>query len=287
MAVALRNYISLAKVRLSLAVALSAVTGYFIAGGTDLSQLIITFLGVIVLSGGSAALNQYTESDIDLLMERTRKRPLPSGIITKNEALRALILLIISGLALLSINGLKPALLGLLTLILYNFVYTPLKKKSIYSVVPGALVGAIPPLIGASSAGASLINRELLTFSLFIFLWQLPHFWLIVIKYGKDYNRAGFETLAKHMDEKKIRNLIFSWVLASTLLLFTLFTIWDLQNPALIILFALINLIFILLFRHYLFSHDGSENIKFAFILINSFSLIIMALFIAGSVFGR
>ena len=146
----------LTKYKLSLAVTLSAVTGYFISGNGYQSSFLALLSGIFLLTSGAAALNQFTERGSDALMERTRNRPIPSNRIDPLQAFYISIFLIAAGLIILSFSGIVPVLLAALAIILYNLVYTKLKKISVLSVVPGALVGALPPLIGYTSAGAAL-----------------------------------------------------------------------------------------------------------------------------------
>ena len=278
-----RSYADLTKYKLSAAVTLSAVTGYFLSGNKVEVSFFLVAAGVFFLSSGSAAMNQYTESVTDSIMKRTSKRPIPSKMISGKNALFASILLYAAGSILIMCTGLAPFLLGALNVILYNVVYTRLKKITPLSIVPGALVGAIPPLIGFTASEATSLNTGIIGFSLFMFLWQLPHFWLIIIKYREEYNAAGFATIAKYMNDKQIRNLIFFWVLFSTCLIFMFFIISDIPGKALPALFLFLNVTFILLFHRLLFASKYEGQVKGAFILINSFSLLIMILFIAAS----
>ncbi len=276
----------LTKYKLSLAVVLSALTGYFLNSNTFDSKLLFLAGGVFFLSSGAAALNQYTERYSDALMERTRYRPVPSKRIPEQAAIIVSIILIVSGALFLYINGIMPLLLGLVNVFMYNLVYTRLKKKSLFSIIPGALVGAIPPLIGFSSAGGSLNHPYILAFSAFMFLWQLPHFWLLLIKYGNEYNAAGFATLSNILAEREIRQLVFLWVVFSTSLLLVFFALTDSFGSGIFVPAALLNILFIFLFHHLLFRKESAGEIKGAFIVINLFSLAVMLLIIGASIFN-
>jgi heme o synthase len=280
----IRLYADLAKYKLSAAVTMSAVTGYFLSGNKPNGTMFIIAAGVFFLSSGSASMNQYTESDADSIMKRTSNRPIPAKKIPANNAILASIFFFTAGSILLLFCGFLPFLLGALNAFLYNVVYTRMKRITPFSIIPGALVGAIPPLIGFSASGVSFMNPGIIGFSLFMFLWQLPHFWLIIIKYGEEYNAAGFATIAKYLNDRQIRNLIFFWVLFSTCLIFLFFLISEIPGKALPALFLLLNVTFILMFHRLLFNTKYKGQIKGAFILINSFSLLIMFLFIAASV---
>lgn len=276
----------LTKYKLSLAVALSSVTGYFLYSNNTDQSLLFVATGVFLLSSGAAALNQYTERKTDSLMERTGDRPLPSHRITESSALLISFVLMTSGCIILLFNGPVPFFLGILNVILYNLIYTRLKRKTILAIIPGALVGAIPPMIGFSSAGGNLVHPYILAFSGFMFLWQLPHFWLLIIKYGKEYNAAGFATISDWLSEREIRMLVFFWVLFSTSLLLLFFVVADTPPYAIFVPVILLNILFIILFYRLLFITESEGEIRGAFIVINLFSLALMILIIGASIFN-
>ncbi|MFN8242023.1 MAG: protoheme IX farnesyltransferase [Bacteroidales bacterium] len=275
----------LVRLRLSLAVTFSAVTGYFIHQPTSLDRLPLVIAGVFLLASASTVFNQISERDYDSKMERTRTRPLPGSIISTGRALLIAVSLLVSGTLVLLPAGIVPALLGLLTIVIYNVIYTRLKRVTHLAVVPGAVVGAIPPLIGYTAAGTDSLNPGILVFATFMFMWQLPHFWLIIIKYRDDYARAGFRTITDSYPEKKIRLLIFTWVLLSSILIMGSSLSGIIFGKDLNILLVTTNILFIFLFRHYLFARDGKTSTTPAFILINSFSLVLMLIFIFNSIF--
>lgn len=280
----IRLYADLAKYKLSAAVTFSAVTGYFLSGNKPDGTFLLIAAGVFLLSSGSASMNQYTESDADSLMKRTSNRPIPAKRILPKYAILVSILFFSLGGILLLLTGIMPFLLGGFNVVIYNVVYTRLKRITPLSIIPGALVGAVPPLIGYSATGLSFMNPGIIGFSLFMFLWQLPHFWLIILKYGEEYNAAGFATISKYLNDRQIRNLIFFWVLFSTCLIFLFFIISEIPGKLLPALFLFMNVTFILLFHRLLFNRKYNGQTKGAFILINSFSILIMFLFIAASV---
>lgn len=277
-------YSDLIKYKLSLAVVLSSVTGYFISGEDISIRLLYLASGVFFLATGAAVLNQYSERRIDLLMDRTKRRPIPSGEISEKKALLIASFLFSSGILFLAQNGILPLILGILNVVFYNLVYTLLKRTTVLSIIPGAVVGAIPPLIGYSSAGGSLASVDIITFSIFMFLWQIPHFWLIIIKYGEEYRKAGLATISSYLNDIQIRKLVFYWVLVSSTLLLIFFLITDMLASQYLILFSLLNMTFILLFHRKLFGNKDFQQVRGAMILINSYGLLIMVLLIAGSV---
>jgi protoheme IX farnesyltransferase len=148
-------------------------------------------VGTALLAAGASVLNQYQERDLDALMERTRRRPLPAQRVRPEQALRVGVLLALAGLIVL-VGWTTPlaALLGASTVAIYLGAYTPLKTRTTLNTVVGAVAGALPPLIGWSAATGEL---ESPAWSLFLiqFLWQFPHFWAIAWLYRDDYARAG------------------------------------------------------------------------------------------------
>jgi protoheme IX farnesyltransferase len=273
----------LVKYKLSLAVTLSAMTGYFISGMAVTISFILLLIGIFLLSSGAAALNQFTEKISDANMERTMNRPIPGERISAGSALNISVFLLVAGSAFLLNAGITPFLLGLLAVLLYNLVYTGLKKVTLLSVIPGALVGAIPPLIGFTAAGGILPQHEIILFSIFMFLWQLPHFWLILIRFGKEYRKAGFKTFSEGFTGKRIRGLVFIWIILTTSLLALFSARGLIFNRILNLALIVSNLFFILLFYSILFGKDENRSVRASFILINSFSIIVMIFFIANS----
>lgn len=282
----------LTKWKLSLAVAFSAVTGYLIYDGTAGDGLPMVAIGngllnvaagVFLLSAGAAALNQYTERKSDALMDRTAGRPLPSGRMTKVTAAGVALFLIVSGSLLLWSSGLLPLMLGMANVLLYNVVYTGLKKVTALAIIPGALVGAVPPLIGYTAAGGVMTDSVILLFSLFMFLWQMPHFWLLLVRYGSEYEKAGIRTIYGSMSSGQINRLILIWIAGSSLLLWVLSGIFMPFSVPVALLLLVLNIAFIAAFRRIIKASDSETRPKNAFILINSFSLLIMVILIAAT----
>jgi protoheme IX farnesyltransferase len=276
-------YGDLVKYRLSLAVTFSSVTGYFIARNTLESSLFFLIPGVFFLASGSAVLNQYTESEYDALMTRTNQRALPQHMITGRAALLIAAALFCTGILFLSLTGFISLTLGLFNVLLYNVVYTRLKRVTALAIIPGSVVGAIPPLIGYQAAGPTIMSYEILFFSGFMFLWQLPHFWLILLKYHEEYEKAGFVTLFQHATGQQIRILVFFWVLITTMMLIIFSIAGNAFDNHLSLVFIPLNIIFIFSFYYSLFNKTKKNEIRGSFILVNTFSILIMILFIINS----
>jgi len=276
-------FAGLIKYKLSFAVTFSAVTGYLIFRSEPGLSILTLTIGVYLLTSGAAALNQYSERKYDAIMGRTRLRPIPQDKIDHSKALIISVALLFTGSVTLLMSGIVPFFLGLLNIFLYNFIYTRLKRITPFALIPGALVGAIPPLIGYTCAGGIKPDPQIILFSSFMFLWQLPHFWLILIRYRDEYQLAGFKNFSKTLVGNKSRILVFVWVFVSSLLLF-FFSVTGAVFSRQINMFLIpLNMIFILLFYRLLFTTSEEKDVKGAFILINSFSLIVMILFILNS----
>jgi len=273
----------LTKWKLSLAVAFSAVTGYLVFAGDAGGSLIVVAAGVFLLSSGAAALNQYTERTSDALMTRTAGRPLPSGRMTPVTASMVAVIMLASGSLLLGFSGLVPLMLGLANVILYNVAYTGLKKVTSLAIIPGALVGAVPPLIGYTAAGGGVTDTVIILFALFMFLWQMPHFWLLLVRYGSEYERAGIRTIYGSLSTGKINRLVLVWITGSSLLLWILAGMFLPFEVPVAVLLLVLNVAFIAAFARIIKVPDAEGRSRNAFILINSFSLLIMLILIAAS----
>jgi len=213
----LRSLLELTKARITFFVTLSVATGYLLFAGQLEAAMLMPMAGVFLLSCGSAALNQLQEWRIDAQMARTKNRPIPAGRIAPEWALLLVILLIGAGLYLLALveHHVYVVLgLGVFSVLWYNGVYVLLKRVTAFAVVPGALLGAIPPVIGWCAAGGVVTDVGMLEVAFFFFLWQIPHFWLLSILYGREYEAAGMPTPSRYLDEGQFRRVTFVWILA-------------------------------------------------------------------------
>jgi protoheme IX farnesyltransferase len=209
------SVLALCKPGVSLLAAFSALAGFMLASPEPSWRLVIPSAGVLLLAGGAGAFNQYQERVTDGRMERTKGRPIPSGRIAPRRALKLAVLLMLLGLAVLGSGGPGAALLGILAVAWYNAVYTPLKKSSPFAAVPGALTGAFPPAIGWLCGGGGLGDPRLYALCLILFAWQVPHFWLIVLDRGGEYEEAGLPGLTEILTDAQVRRVISHWVLGT------------------------------------------------------------------------
>lgn len=210
----LRILLELSKVRIAVLSTASAVAGYFLAARGLSPDVLAVIAGVFVLASGAAALNQVQEPDIDARMRRTADRPIPSGRISRGQALVIALSLIVLGLALLDGHGLAP-LFGALTVLWYNGVYTPLKRVSAFAAIPGGVVGALPPVIGWVAGGGAPTDPRIIAVAFFFFVWQVPHFWLLLLRFGDDYARAGLPTLTRIFSRAQLSRIVYVWMIAT------------------------------------------------------------------------
>jgi len=192
-----RSYLELLKPRLSLLVSFSCAFGFILSSSDSVNWLKLTLitLGGFLLSGASVTINQYLEQKEDSLMNRTKGRPLPTGRISPSSALIFAAIVMTASLVILFIAA-NPLTtwLSLLSMVLYSFVYTPLKKVGPIAVFVGAIPGALPPLLGWI-ANTGVISYEALVIFGIQFIWQFPHFWAIAWVSDEDYRKAGFRLL--------------------------------------------------------------------------------------------
>jgi protoheme IX farnesyltransferase len=199
----IKDYIALTKPRITWLILMSTGVGYFFgaqkglqgSSGWHLLTLLHTIIGTGLIASGTAALNQWYERKADGMMRRTQARPLPSGRLQPGPALIFAIAISLAGFTELWF-GANPlaALLGLITLLTYLFIYTPLKQRSPHSTTFGSVPGAMPPLIGFAAASGTLTWDAWVLFAI-LFLWQFPHFYAIAWMYKEDYARAGIRML--------------------------------------------------------------------------------------------
>jgi heme o synthase len=191
------DYVALAKPRLNFLVVVSALAGYAMAGGNtlDIVKVLCTVVGTGLVASGASAFNQLIERETDRLMNRTRLRPLPDERLQPAEALVFSTVMSLAGLAVLAlaVNVLSAAV-AFTTLVTYVVVYTPLKRRSSFATVIGAIPGALPPVIGWAAAQNAITPGAWVLFGI-VFLWQLPHFLAIAWIYREDYARAGLPML--------------------------------------------------------------------------------------------
>ena len=275
-----KTVLKLMKLKVSVAVTFTAIAGFIMFSNTISIDILALMIGVLLLSSGSSALNQVQEAQYDAIMPRTSMRPIPSGLLTRVQAFVFSVLFIVVGSILLYVAyGYMPMLLGLFNVLWYNGIYTPLKRKTAFAVVPGSLVGAIPALIGWTAAGGYVFASTIVFVGLFLFIWQVPHFWLLMLKYGEEYKQAGFKTITGTFHVFTMPKIIFVWVLCTSFssLIVPLF-LAKLSVGFFLLVFVL-NLVFISLFIQMAFNSQKPISFRRSFIGINVYMMVFMRFF--------
>jgi len=290
-AYSLREWVSLlldlGKIKISLLATLSTATGYLLATGKITTQMFVPTAAVFLLACGSCALNQYQEREIDQWMERTKSRPIPSGRLNPETALRISLGLILFGaLTLFFGAGTLTLALGLFAVLWYNLIYTPLKQKTAFAAVPGALVGAIPPALGWVAGGGELLDPRIGGIALFFFIWQIPHFWLLLLGASKDYENAGVPSITKIFSTEQIKRIVFGWLL-STGVASLIIPLFGFLNSLIfyILLMAAVSWLFwntIIFLR----SHDDKDSLRATFIKLNIYAVLVTSLLSVDRLLG-
>lgn len=279
-----KSLLQLGKPQIILPVTLSALTGYVLHQGAFAGPWLAMAAGVLLLSSASAVINQAQEAGTDRLMERTRMRPIPAGKVGKKTAWLLATILAVAGFSLLWFGcGMLPAWLALFTLLWYNGIYTPLKKFTAFAVIPGSLVGALPPVIGWTAAGGDPWHPHILMVAFFFFVGQIPHFWLIMMRYGPDYELAGFPTLGRIFSQRQVHALTLGWIVATAMaaLLLMLFGVIVTTFFSAVLLLGTLGLL--LSFLPWFNRREESIQSGPAFRNINLFYLLVMLVLIGDA----
>jgi heme o synthase len=267
-------FFQLIKVTVTLPVTFLAFIGFCLFRLSFGGEVWLLCTGIFLLAGSASALNQILEKKYDALMPRTKQRPIPSGNIGLKDAWIIVIILGLTGIAILAQFNAIAVLLGFITLFWYAGVYTFLKRKTGFAVIPGALTGALPPLIGWVAAGGKIADPLIVYTALFVFIWQIPHFWLLILIYGEEYRQAGFPTLYDYFNDHQIRIGTFLWIILSVLYAILFLVI----RSNLLLSISLLSILILLLVLVYmnLFMERGLKKIKLTFHLVNAFMLLFL-----------
>jgi protoheme IX farnesyltransferase len=232
----MNDYSLLIKTKLSLTVVITSLLGYLIVakGSFNLTTLTLLFFGGFLTTASANAINEVLEKDFDALMNRTLSRPLAAGRMKISEAVLFAGIACLFGISFLAMINPLSAILGMISFIVYSFVYTPLKRYSTIAVAIGAIPGALPVLIGCTAFEGQF---SILSIGLFLiqFIWQFPHFWSIGFLGFDDYKKAGYKLLPIEENGSIARNLGINCVFY-TLLIFPILGIiyfyYDSSNVA-------------------------------------------------------
>ncbi len=278
----LKILLELGKMRISLPIALSALTGYILYTESFDVQSFYLSAGVFLMACSSSALNHWQERKTDAQMPRTKNRPIPSGKISAKSGFIIALAFAVSGSLILWVSNPPMALiLSWATLFFYNLVYTPLKKISAFAVIPGSMVGALPPMIGWTAAGGSLTSEMILIVATFFFIGQIPHFWLLLLLFGDQYKLAGLPSLNQIFSNTQIKRITYSWILttsaAALLVIFFIFNNATLTFILLLYTFYLLASLSISILR------ESDFKVRPVFYKLNFLYLFMMFFLIADS----
>ena len=278
--------LELTKYRISLFSTLSAGAGFMLAKQGMTAGILVPVFGVLFLACGSCALNQYQERKLDKLMDRTRNRPLPSGKLSPGICLLVSMSSMLTGATILAYGADLTALgLGIFAVLWYNGVYTFLKQRTAFAAIPGALIGAIPPALGWVSGGGSLTDPRIWVVGCFFFIWQVPHFWLLLLNFGKDYENGGLPSLTRIFTSAQIRRMTFVWVFATAVIsvIVPLFGVVKSQT----VIWSLFAAGFWLVLKTsgILRANNRGSRFPLNFKIINTYVLVVMFLFTLDKLF--
>ncbi len=281
----IRDYLELGKIKIMIPVSLTGFTGFFIYNPVLSFRILLVSLGILLLGISASVLNQIQEADLDSRMERTQNRPIPSQRIKPQQALIFLLCNLIAGIVLIySAGNLTAALIGLIAIGWYNGIYTYAKKITAFAVFPGAVTGALPPLIGWVAAGGGLWDKPIVFLEFLFFTGQIPHFWLLILKYGEEYEKAGLPSLTKVMSRGQISRLTFTWVLTSAIAALFLCYFQIIQTKIIIFFLLAASAFLIWQFSGLLKIPGNKDNCRKYTVLLDSYYLLVLILLVSDMI---
>jgi protoheme IX farnesyltransferase len=227
------RWLQLVKIRISLLAAVSSFIGYMIYSNTPDIDAMEVSLGVFFLACGAGAMNHYQDRFVDRLFSRTRNRPLPGKLISPPRVLFFSACLMFLGLAViyLSRSSHWAWLTGMAAVLCYNGLYTPLKKRTNLAMIPGMFCGMIPPLIGWVAAGGPVASPQIIVLMGIWGLWQLPHFWLLILNNQKEYRESDVPNMLHQLSGSQLKRILLVWIFGFACLSFLLPVVDVLINP--------------------------------------------------------
>lgn len=218
----IRYRLELTKAQLCLLIGCSTLFGFILADPIIGLDSLLTGCAVFILAMGAATLNSLQEHHLDRVLSRTSNRPLPKGILSPLQAGWQALILSLVGLALLffTTKTALPVLTAVVAVYLYNGIYTPLKQKTVLAIIPGAVCGALPPYIGWLAGGGEAVSyTAILLLALFV-LWQIPHFWLVLLNFKDDYTGSRLPHFLQLFKENSLKRFFITWLGALALVMF-------------------------------------------------------------------
>jgi len=283
----LSDYLQLSKLTITLPVSLTGFTGFFMYNPHLSTKLILTSFGILLMAVSASALNQVQEAGLDSRMNRTYNRPIPAGRIKLTYgSIFSLCCFLCGTILIFSGGNIKAVLIAIFTVLWYNGVYTYSKRITAFAVVPGALTGALPPLIGWVAAGGGIWDKPIIFLEFLFFIGQIPHFWLLILKYGEEYKKAGIPSLINIFNTGQINRLTFTWIVTSVIAAVFLCYFEVIKTGAVVGILLIASVFLIWKFSSLLHSgSDGKPNKKYSR-LLDLYFLLILILLIADRLIG-
>ena len=208
----MKQYIRLVKFPLSVTVAAAFLAGYLVQTPRIDVVSSTLFFSVLLLACGCGCLNNYQDRFLDKRFSRTRDRPLPANKIPSRLAMVLVMVLIPSGLYGLYCQSLTLFFLGLLAVCFYNFLYTSLKRRTLWAMLPGVACGMLPPWMGWLAAGGEPLSLKIWLIMVIFGVWQMPHFWLLLLANNTDFAESGIPNMLTHFLGTQLKRILLVWV---------------------------------------------------------------------------
>jgi len=280
-----KYYLELSKLKIMIPVSLTGFTGYFIFDPHLSFKIVIISFGILLMAVAASVLNQIQEVELDSKMNRTHNRPIPTGKINLQQAMLFFFINLIAGTVIIYTAGnFKAAIIGLITILWYNGVYTYLKRITAFAVVPGAVTGALPPLIGWVAAGGGEWDQPIICLEFLFFTGQIPHFWLLILKYGEEYKKAGIPSLTDIFNTTQINRLTFTWVIASVIAAMFLCSFEIIRNGSVIVILLIASAFMIWQFFDLIKIPVNKNNYRKYSVLLDSYFLLVLLLLISDRI---
>lgn len=281
----LRYFLELSKLKIMVPVSLTGFTGYFLYDPHFSLKIVLLSVGVLLQAVAASVLNQIQEAAIDSRMNRTHNRPIPAHRITIRQALILFIIALITGTVIIFLAGnLLASLIGLLTILWYNGIYTYAKRITAFAVIPGAVTGALPPLIGWVAAGGGIWDKTIIFVEFLLFIGQVPHFWLLILKYGEEYEKAGIPSLTSIFSRAQIKRITFTWVVVSAIAALFLCHFEIIQTRIIMAILILSSLVMVWKFSDLFKGQADISGYKRLIFLFESYFLLILLLLISDRI---
>ena len=278
----LKDWLELAKLKIMIPVSLTGFTGYFAFDPHFSLRIFFLSFGILLMAVSASVLNQIQEINPDGMMIRTSNRPLPAKRISLRSAFLFFFFNLIAGVSVIYYTGnIKAVIIGLFTIFWYNVIYTYSKRITAFAVVPGAITGALPPLIGWVAAGGGLWEKPIVFIEFLIFIGQIPHFWLLILKYGEEYKQAGFPSLTNIFNRAQIKRLTFVWVISSVAAALFLCYFEIIQNKIIIVILVVISIYVVWQFLELLKIRESGNNFRKYSIVLDLYFLLVLLLLIS------